>query len=190
MGSIRKVWGEAINPKRKWSFHPEGPTERNLEACFPRRCEGRDPPDESPCCLLLQSRLGPLNQSPLVPNSNCFNTVQKISHIFKAIWSLPTLHIPQNFSQHLLTTDKSNSIATKHPNPLLPFGAIWHRDSPLRCWRTLPRQSSSLSDFPVCPGNSLALSCIRVVALCLCLSKISCWEGLPFSYTPVQALSK
>lgn len=67
-----------------------------------------------PSCLLLHSSLGPLLQTPMVPNSNvrtfyCFKYIQK--YIFSHL-DLLTLHIPQNCTQHI-TTGNINFVGIK-----------------------------------------------------------------------------
>ena len=75
---------------------------------------------------------------------------------------------------------KTNPVSIKDPKPLLAFGALGSRVSPL-CCRVAPSGSLSPSLPPHFSWSPLALLLFWVVAPYHCLWKISCCEGHPLT---------
>ena len=91
-------------------------------------------------------------------------------------------YTPPNCTQHLLVITKTKTVVIIDPKCVLPFGALWPRDSPPYCWTVSLRQVILLPKFLLSPWSSLTLSALPGrVASCCCVWKVSCWKGLLLS---------
>lgn len=76
------------------------------------------------------------------------------------------------YTWSLLSIDKTNPAAAEDPVLLLPFGALWPRDSSLCCWVKPPWYASPLLHWEVpCPV-------LWMGELCHWLWKVSWWDTL------------